>query len=117
MGTTLAMTGAWNLAGSILRHANDHDAAFTEYEDKMRPVVARAQKLAPGMPKQIHPETAWGVWLLNFFVYFVQVSGILSLLLKMGAGPPVHFVPVEDYGFEKLQELGVSELQQEVHEH
>lgn len=116
MGTTLALTGAWNLAGSILRHPDDHDAAFTEYEEKMRPVVARAQKLAPGMPKQIHPETAWGVWVLNALAYFVQVSGILSLLLKMGAGPPAHFVPVEDYGFEKLQDTGVSDLRQEIRE-
>lgn len=116
MGTTLAMTGAWILAGSILRHADDHDAAFTEYEEKMRPVVARAQKLAPGMPKHIHPETAWGVWVLNALVYFVQMSGILSLLLKMGAGPPAQSVSVEDYGFEKLHDTGVSDLQQGVFE-
>lgn len=105
MGTTLAMTGAWNLAGAILRHADDHGAAFAEYDEKMQPIVERAQKLAPGIPRQIHPETAWGVWVLNSIVYLMTVSGLVSLLLKLGVGPPAHFVPVDEYGFKQLQEM------------
>lgn len=98
------MTGAWNLAGAILRHVDDYGTAFTEYEEKMRPVVGRAQKLAPGMPRQVHPETAWGVWILNAIAFFMDISGLISLLLRMGAGPPAHFVAVEDYGFRRLEE-------------
>lgn len=71
MGTTLAMRGAWNLAGAILRHHGDHAMAFAEYEEKMRPTVQRTQKLAPGMPKMMHPETAWGIWMFNAAMYFL----------------------------------------------
>lgn len=105
MGTTLALVGAWNLAGAIVDHPNDHAKAFSEYEEKMRPVIDRAQKLSPGMPKLMHPETAWGVWVLHVFVWFMDCAGLFSLLVSLGAGPPAHFVPVEDYGFRKLSEM------------
>ncbi|KAF3762011.1 FAD/NAD(P)-binding domain-containing protein, partial [Cryphonectria parasitica EP155] len=65
MGTTLGLTGAWNLAGAILQHPNDHGRAFAQYEEKMRPTVELAHKLAPGMPNALHPQTSWGVWILN----------------------------------------------------
>lgn len=45
MGTTLTLDGAYNLAGSLLRHPNDHDAAFNYYETAMRPIVEKTQKL------------------------------------------------------------------------
>lgn len=105
MGTTLALTGAWNLAGAILQHPDDHARAFAEYERTMRPVVDRAQKLAPGIPKGFHPETAWGVWMLNAFAFVLDWSGLIWLATKLGAGPPAHFVPVEDYGFRELPEM------------
>lgn len=69
MGTTLALNGAYNLAGMLLRHCLgdgcDFTSAFQEYETRMRPLVDAAQKLPPGVPHLIHPETAWGVWLLR----------------------------------------------------
>lgn len=105
MGTTLALTGAYNLAGALLQHPDDLATAFTAYEEKMKPTVARAQRLAPGMPKLFHPETAWGVWALNMFVYLLDVSGLAALMFKLGAGPPANNVPVEEYGIGDLPEM------------
>lgn len=105
MGTTLALTGAWNLAGTILRHPHDLERAFVEYEDSMRPVVDRAQKLAPGIPGAFHPQSSWGVWLINFIVFLLDRLRFIGLLLKLGAGPPAHYVTVEDFGFRKLPEM------------
>jgi len=101
------MSGAYNLAGAILQHPNDITAAFDQYETAMRPVVERAQKLPPGMPRLIHPETVWGVQVLHMLAYFMtQLSPILSLLFKFGViGPPAHLVPIADYGFRQLDEL------------
>lgn len=101
MGTTLALNGAYNLAGALFAHPNDHTAAFAQYEESMRPVVIRAQKLAPGMPYLINPETAWGVWTLNSIVYVIWVSGIIQLLSRF-FGPPANMVPVVDFGFREL---------------
>ena len=103
MGTTLALSGAYNLAGALTRHPNDHTAAFAEYEKSMRPVVDRAQKLAPGMPRLVNPETAWGIWVMHAFCGFLAWSRLVTLAF-MFLGPPANSVPVEEYGFEHLSE-------------
>lgn len=54
MGTTLALTGAYILAGELTRHA-DPRAAFTSYERKLRPLVQRAQQLPFGLPRSTAP--------------------------------------------------------------
>lgn len=113
MGTTLGLTGAWTLAGCILEHPNDHKRAFDAYEAKMQPTVALAQKLAPGMPRSLHPATNWGVWLLNAFAWLMLSLKVFSLLMKMGAGPPAHFVPVDEFGFQQLDELVLEEAEKE----
>lgn len=102
MGTTLALSGAYNLAGCLTRNPDDLNAAFAQYEKKMRPIVDRAQKLAPGMPYLMNPETNWGVWLLNALMWLVTMTGVIQLMFKLGAGPPAHMVPIEEYGFKKL---------------
>ena len=100
MGTTLAMIGAYNLAGALTRCPDDFAAAFAEYERQMRPVVDRAQKLVPGMPHIMHPETAWGVWTLLSLTSFLAWTRIMNLIIMFG-GPPADTVPVEEYGFKQ----------------
>ncbi|OCT50516.1 hypothetical protein CLCR_07161 [Cladophialophora carrionii] len=119
MGTTLAFTGAYTLAGALLRNPQDPPAAFVEYEARMRPVVARAQKLFPGAPHSMNPQTAWGIWTLHAIFYAVKQSGLghvlfliawilnrlgLSKLLYRIGGPPANTVQVEEYGFRQLPE-------------
>ena len=43
-GTSLAMTGAYLLAGELHAAAGDHAAAFAAYERRFRPAVATAQR-------------------------------------------------------------------------
>lgn len=57
------------------------------------------------MPGLLHPATAWGVWLLNVVIYLLDVSGVASLLFKLGAGPPANNVPVEEFGMGDLPEM------------
>jgi 2-polyprenyl-6-methoxyphenol hydroxylase-like FAD-dependent oxidoreductase len=108
MGTTLALDGGYNLAGALLRHPDRPKQAFEEYEAEMRPVVTRAQKLFPGMPRIFAPETAWGVWVLNAIVYLIQLSGLPKILFKY-LGPPANTVPVKEYGFKTLPEWSPEE--------
>jgi 2-polyprenyl-6-methoxyphenol hydroxylase-like FAD-dependent oxidoreductase len=64
MGTTLALLGAYVLAGELSRH-DDHCAAWGAYESVMRPYVRKAQRLPPATPRIAHPRSPTGVRLLN----------------------------------------------------
>lgn len=62
MGTTLSLTGAYVLAEEIARvtrdsRIGDHREAFARYEARMRPFVAKAQKLPPGTPWVANPRS------------------------------------------------------------
>lgn len=104
MGTTLALNGAYSLAGAISQNPADLTTAFAEYEKKMRPTVDRAQKLFPGAPHIMNPETAWGITLMSTILYLFYASGFVKLLF-MFVGPPANAVSVEDYGFKQLPEM------------
>ncbi|WP_242908165.1 FAD-dependent monooxygenase [Actinomadura terrae] len=54
MGTTLALTGAYILAGELTAH-DDPRTAFARYERVLRPLVTQAQQLAPGVPHAVIP--------------------------------------------------------------
>ncbi|PMD92499.1 FAD-binding monooxygenase [Siphonobacter sp. BAB-5405] len=70
-GTTLAMVGAYILAGELATHPQYADA-FARYERIMRPYVESVQKLPPGVPRLAYPKTALGVSVVN------TVMGILA---------------------------------------
>ena len=48
MGTSLALVGAYVLAGELGRARGDHAEAFARYEEIMRPYVEASHTLAPG---------------------------------------------------------------------
>jgi 2-polyprenyl-6-methoxyphenol hydroxylase-like FAD-dependent oxidoreductase len=64
MGTTLAVVGAYVLAGEIAKHTALRDG-LASYERIMRPWVAQAQKLPPGTPRIANPTSRAGVALLQ----------------------------------------------------
>lgn len=71
MGTTLAIVGAYLLAGELSRH-DKHEDAFAAYEKRMRPFVEDIQRLPPGVPWLAHPKSKFGVSVVN------TVAGILA---------------------------------------
>lgn len=103
-GTTVALEGAYHLAGALTRYPNDHDAAFATYEKNMRPVVEKAQKLTPGFTRLTTPETVWGVWLVRLFAVVVSsiARGLLPLLSLKEA--KLKSVEVEEYGLEEVED-------------
>jgi 2-polyprenyl-6-methoxyphenol hydroxylase-like FAD-dependent oxidoreductase len=103
MGTTLALAGAYHLAGSLISHPSRHDLAFEQYEQNMRPLVTIAQKLAPGMPHLLHPQTAWGACLLRIFCAAIYWSGIINLLSRF-KGPPAQVQKFRHYDFDVKKE-------------
>lgn len=64
MGTSLAIVGAYVLAGELSR-TTDYQQAFAAYESRLRPFVNQVQKLPPGVPWLAHPKTKLGISLFN----------------------------------------------------
>jgi 2-polyprenyl-6-methoxyphenol hydroxylase-like FAD-dependent oxidoreductase len=98
MGTTLAIVGAYLLAGEIMNNPRDYSTAFASYEKIMRPFVSKGQKLIPGAPQIANPQTGWGISLLHLILGFISWSGVDMIVAKF-AGAPVDGIALPDYDF------------------
>jgi 2-polyprenyl-6-methoxyphenol hydroxylase-like FAD-dependent oxidoreductase len=61
-GSTLAMMGAYILAGELKVALGDHKLAFQQYEQAFRPVVRQEQKKAGPIARFLVPATPVGLW-------------------------------------------------------
>lgn len=61
-GSTLAMMGAYILAGELKVALGDHQRAFHQYEHAFRPVVRQEQKKAGSNARILVPATPLGLW-------------------------------------------------------
>ena len=93
MGTSVSLVGAYVLAGEISKYGTDYRKAFGEYEKIMRPFVTKAQKLLPGAPGIINPETAWGISIFYWILAFLSWSGLMTLLVS----PPADAIVLPQY--------------------
>ncbi|SBN62926.1 2-polyprenyl-6-methoxyphenol hydroxylase [Curtobacterium sp. 9128] len=95
MGTSLAITGAYVLAGELAAHV-DHRDAFRGYERIMRPYVDQAQQLPPGAPRVANPKSRAGVALFGLAVR----AGSSPLVGKVAGRlftPPADRIDLPDY--------------------
>jgi 2-polyprenyl-6-methoxyphenol hydroxylase-like FAD-dependent oxidoreductase len=68
MGTSMALVGAYVLAGELAGAAGDHRTGFARYESEMRDYVAQNLKPMPGGVRGFLPGTRLEVWLRNQFM-------------------------------------------------
>ncbi|MFJ6754551.1 FAD-dependent monooxygenase [Streptomyces sp. NPDC091273] len=61
LGTSLALVGAYVLAGELAAAEGDHDVAFRRYDTVMRPYVSQAQQLPPGGAAGYAPSGRLGI--------------------------------------------------------
>lgn len=95
MGTSLALVGAYVLAGELAAHVHHRDA-FAGYERIMRPYVAQAQALPPGVPRIANPRSRAGV---EAFRLGLRI-GSTPLVGKLGGRlfrPPADRIDLPDY--------------------
>ena len=102
-GTTLALAGAYVLAGEVgSRHKGDLAAGLGGYEELMRPIIDDLQKTPPLVPTAMAPQTAWGIWLRNTIFALITWSRILELLQRFFASAfaSTDKFPLPDYEWE-----------------
>lgn len=95
MGTSLALVGAYVLAGEIAAHVALRDA-FRGYERIMRPYVDQAQQLPPGAPRIANPRTRAGIAVLNAAAR-IGASRAFSAIGGKLFSPPADEIDLPDY--------------------
>ena len=86
-GSTLAMMGAYILAGELKVALGDHKLAFAQYEQAFRPVVRQEQKRVGTNASILVPATPLGLWMKTH---------LFPLL-----APPLIMVTLRTSGFRK----------------
>lgn len=89
MGTSLAITGAYLLAGELSKlEKGEHPAkALGAYESTFRPFVEESQKVPTCFPAIAHPETAWKRWLFHVFIgAFSKIVAVPWVANRFGFG-------------------------------
>jgi 2-polyprenyl-6-methoxyphenol hydroxylase-like FAD-dependent oxidoreductase len=65
LGTSLALVGAYVLAGELARSSGAYNVAFARYESVMRDYVKQCQALPPGGLEGMLPRTRRAIWMRN----------------------------------------------------
>jgi 2-polyprenyl-6-methoxyphenol hydroxylase-like FAD-dependent oxidoreductase len=85
-GTSLAITGAFALAGELLRNPEEIAVATKCYEDLMLPFVQKQQGGDVQFAMQLaNPETWWGIAIRNVILWIVIGSGLVDLGMRVSA--------------------------------
>lgn len=81
MGTSIAIVGAYVLAGELHETPDDYAAAFARYETSLRPFVTEAQKMAQGVSWFI-PQTRMKLWLSKKMWSLMPQSTMRKLMIE-----------------------------------
>ena len=86
MGTSLAITGAYVLAGELskLDDGECPSKALEDYESAFRPFVQTSQKIPFFVPVIAHPETAWKRRLLQAFAWALSKVMTVPWVNRLG---------------------------------
>ncbi|WP_143305090.1 FAD-dependent monooxygenase [Chitinophaga vietnamensis] len=85
LGTSMAIVGAYILAGELKKAAGDYTLAFRHYEAQMRPFVEKGQQLAEGGPTWFVPTTPFKHWLSLQLWKILPYSPWKNMMIEMPA--------------------------------
>ena len=78
-GSALAMTGAYILAGELVKAAGQHDVAFATYEKLLRGFVEKKQVGAERFASAFAPKTLLGLFFRNQVIRAAAIPGFARL--------------------------------------
>lgn len=81
MGTSIAITGAYTLAGELHRAGGDYASAFSRYEATLRPFVDQAQKMAIDSVQWFVPKTRLRLWFSRKLWSWMPASTLKELMV------------------------------------
>lgn len=81
-GSTLAMVGAYILAGELKQANGYYKTAFEQYEIMFKPFMEKKQKAARSFAKSFIPKSNFGIWLRNKVFKLMSVSIFSKLFLS-----------------------------------
>ncbi len=96
LGTSLALVGAYVLAGELAAADGDHRVAFAKYDEVMRDYVGRAQQLPPGGAAGFAPSSALGIRLRDLSMRSMTRWPVRNLLAAQFA--KAGDIALPDYG-------------------
>lgn len=80
MGTSLALIGAYVLAGELARYGDDVDKALEAYTETMRQPIEEYQMLAPGSGGGWVPTTQLGIRIMNNVLWVLSCLKIDTMI-------------------------------------
>jgi 2-polyprenyl-6-methoxyphenol hydroxylase-like FAD-dependent oxidoreductase len=81
-GSTLAMVGAYILAGELKEANGNYTVAFAQYENIFKPFIDDKQRIAKGFAKSFVPKSKLGIWIRNAVVRLMFFPFVSKLFIK-----------------------------------
>jgi 2-polyprenyl-6-methoxyphenol hydroxylase-like FAD-dependent oxidoreductase len=81
-GSTLAMVGAYILAGELKLANGNYKTAFYQYENILKPFMEKKQKAAQAFAKSFIPKSNFGIWVRNMAFKLMSISFIAKLFMN-----------------------------------
>lgn len=102
MGTSLALVGAYVLAGELAATTDEYAGAFARYQNAMGEAVMRAQRFAESSPGFLLPKSRFQIWSINTAMRMME-HWPLNRLMSSGVEKAANAVTLEDYQFQTAQ--------------
>ncbi|WP_306210993.1 FAD-dependent monooxygenase [Actinoplanes sp. RD1] len=96
-GTSLALVGAYVLAGELARAGGDHVAGYAGYERVMRDFVRQNQELAGKGSATVAPRTRAQLWARNRALRLMPLLARLGLAGRLERRPAYTAIDLPDY--------------------
>jgi 2-polyprenyl-6-methoxyphenol hydroxylase-like FAD-dependent oxidoreductase len=81
-GSSLAMAGAYLLAGELRDARGDFRAAYSSYQRRFKPFIERKQRLAARFSRQFAPRTRFGLFVRNIASQLLDVPFVGDVMAK-----------------------------------
>lgn len=81
-GSTLAMVGAYILAGELKNANGNYQAAFEQCQAIFKPFIDDKQRIAQNFAKSLVPKSRFGIWTRNTFVKLMFLPFLSRLFIR-----------------------------------
>jgi 2-polyprenyl-6-methoxyphenol hydroxylase-like FAD-dependent oxidoreductase len=81
-GSTLAIVGAYILAGELKLANGNYKIAFEQYENIFKPFIEHKQKSAQNFAKSLVPNSNFGIWVRNAFTNLMVLPFVSRMFIR-----------------------------------